>query len=107
VSDAKAEAEQLLNAVVPFAEHMLTKDGEFFPYAMALKPAGEITPVAGFDGREQPPSQAIIDLLLAGLQADARAGRVKATALVYEVRITDPPHGEEVGRHSRGSGPSR
>jgi len=74
---------------MPFAEQMLTTYGEFYPYAVSMGSSGEITVVESYDGREHPPSQAIIDVLQAGLQTDARAGKVKATALVYDIRIDD------------------
>jgi hypothetical protein len=40
--NAKADAETLLNAVMPFAERMLAEHGEFYPYGAAMKPDGEI-----------------------------------------------------------------
>ena len=43
-----------MNAVLPFAEQKLAKHGEFFPFGGVMKTGGEITHVAGYDGREQP-----------------------------------------------------
>ncbi len=74
---------------------MLTQHGEFFPYAMSMKPSGEIVSVAYYDGREQPPSQEMIGMLRDVLVADARAEKVKATAVVYDVRIRDPRTGQK------------
>lgn len=37
----------------------------------------------------------MIDLLREGFQADARAGKVKATALVYDIRVKDPRTGKK------------
>ncbi|MEJ0037682.1 MAG: hypothetical protein WDO68_16680 [Gammaproteobacteria bacterium] len=79
-----------MNTVVPFAEKMLSEHSEFFPYGAAMKPDGEIVSVAGYDGREQPPSQEIIDLLNAELRKDAALGLYKATAVVYDVRVVPP-----------------
>jgi hypothetical protein len=53
--NAKADCEELMNAVLPFAEKMLGEQGEFFPYGGAMRPNGEIVSVAGYDGRGQPP----------------------------------------------------
>jgi hypothetical protein len=90
MTNAKSDAETLMNAVLPFAEKMLSEHSEFFPYGAAMKPDGEIVSVAGYDGREQPPSQEIIDLLNAELRKDVALGMYKATAVVYDVRVAPP-----------------
>lgn len=84
----KAECENLMNAALPFAEQMLQKRGEFFPYGATLKGNGEIAYTAGYDGREQPPSNDIISLLKQGFVQGAKQGQYKATALVYDVKVT-------------------
>jgi len=95
MADAKTEAEDLMNAALPFATQTLTKHGEFFPFAYTLGNDGAIAMVAGYDGREHPPSQDIIDLLKDGLRADAAAHRIRATAIVYDVRVTEPKSGSK------------
>lgn len=90
MATAKAEAEILLNAVLPFAEQMLGECGEFFPYAGALRPSGEVVSINGYDGRDHPPSRDVIDLLANGLRQGASSGEYVATALVYDVRVTPP-----------------
>jgi len=90
MTDAKSDAETLMNSALPFAEKMLSKHSEFFPYAAAMKPNGDIVDVAGYDGREQPPSKDLINLLTTELRKDAAAGKYKATAIVYDVRIIPP-----------------
>lgn len=91
----KAECEMLMNAVLPFAEQMLKKDGEFFPYGGALKSTGKIASIAGYDGRERPPSTDVINLLKQGFVAGAKSGEFKATALVYDVRVVVPSSGKK------------
>jgi len=86
----KAESETLLNAALPFAEQMLQKHGEFFPYGSALKNNGEIASIAGYDGREQPPSSDVIRLLKQGFVQGAKSNNYKATALVYDVKVNLP-----------------
>jgi hypothetical protein len=88
--NAKSDAEALMNAVLPFAAKMLAEHSEFFPYGAAMKPNGEIVSIAGYDGREQPPSQQIIDLLYSNLRRDASNEVYKTTAVVYDVRLTLP-----------------
>lgn len=90
MKSAKAEAEDLLNAALPFAEKMLAEHGEFFPYAEALGHDGKFIAIGASDGREQPPSKDVIQLLKSGLKEGAGAGKYKATALVYDARITLP-----------------
>lgn len=87
VIKAKAECEELLNAALPFAEKMLGEHGEFFPYGGAMRPNGEIVSVAGYDGRERPPSLDIIELIKSAFVKGAHDGSYKATALVYDVRV--------------------
>jgi hypothetical protein len=90
VADAKTESETLMNEAIPFAEKMLRKHGEFYPYGYVMKPSGEIALVAGYDGTDRPKSQVIIDLLVDGFKQDAAAGKVKATALVYDILVVPP-----------------
>jgi hypothetical protein len=87
VPGAKTQAETLMNAALPFAERMLGDHGEFYPYAMAMKPDGEITAVAGYDGREHPPSQEIIDFLTEALRKDAASRLIVAAAIVWDARV--------------------
>lgn len=94
MTTAKAEAEALLNEVLPFAEQMLGNYGEFLPYAGAVRPSGEVVSISGYDGREHPPSKDVIDLLVHGLREGAAAGEYLATALVYDVRVTPPSASE-------------
>jgi hypothetical protein len=93
--DAKADCEILMNEAIPFAKRMLREHGEFYPYGYVMKPSGEIALKAGYDGTEHPKSQVIIDLLTAGFKEDAAAGRVKATALVYDIRVIPPGASEK------------
>ena len=83
-----------MNEVLPFAQQMLERHGEFIPYGGAMKPNGEIVSVAGYDGDEFPPSQDIIDLLKDAFRAAGRSGEYKATAIVFDVRVI-PPGSEE------------
>lgn len=95
MSNGKDDAETLLGAVMPFAEQMLAKHGEFLPFGAVTKADGEITLVGGHDGGERPPSQDVIHLLADALRRGAAAGEYKATAIVYDVRLK-PPGRDEV-----------
>ena len=90
---AKADCETLMNEVLGVAKRMLREHGEFFPYGGAMEPTGEIVSVSGYDGREQPPSADIIRLIRGAFVDAAAAGTYKATALVYDVRVTSRASG--------------
>jgi hypothetical protein len=91
---AKGECEEIMNALIPFAQQMLEKYGEFFPFGGTMNSNGEIAQTAGYDGRERPPSADIINLLNDGFRSGARSGQYKATALVYDVRVVLPSTGQ-------------
>jgi hypothetical protein len=93
MADPKADSESLLNAALPFAQRMLKEHGEFYPYAVTLRADGTTAMVAGYDGRERPPSLEIIDILKGGLRADAAAHKIVASAIVSDVLTADPSTG--------------
>jgi hypothetical protein len=95
VSDAKADCEAVMNSVLPFAKQMLTHHGEFIPFGGAMRPTGELVSVAGYGGQEHPKSTDVIRLIKDGFVDGAKKGDFKATALVYDVRITLPNTGEK------------
>ena len=94
VQEGKDEAQELMDSVLPFAEQMLNKHGEFIPYGGAMKSNGEIISVAGTDGEEQPKSANITEILQDGFRNEAKNGTYKATAIVYDVRIRSPETGD-------------
>src|SRR5262249_44675146 len=95
MSSPKEDCEVLMNSVLPFAEQMLTTYGEFIPFGGAMRPDGELISVGGDDGNEHPKSVDIIALMKEAYVAAARSGEYKATAIVYDVRITLPATGDK------------
>jgi hypothetical protein len=91
---SRADLDRLLNALLPFAQEMLKKHGEFYPFAMALTSEGELIAVTTYTGGENPPSQQVIDELITALRADAQQGRYRATGICFDVRVL-PPNGTE------------
>ena len=87
MQDGKEESQRLMDSVLPFAEEMLTKHGEFFPYGGAITMNGDIVSVAADNGEEQPPSAELISILQNSFKSAADNGTYRATALVYDVRI--------------------
>jgi hypothetical protein len=93
--DPKADCESLLNAVLPFAQQMLNRHGEFYPYGGAMTTDGQITSVAARDGEEHPASADVIQFLKSAFVAGARQGKYRATALVHDVRVRLPSDGRK------------
>jgi hypothetical protein len=86
----KKQLENLLGAALPFAQQMLKEHGEFFPYGETMGPDAKYTSVAGYTGDEHPKSTDVIALLKKGFRKDGAAGKIIASALVYDVRIVPP-----------------
>jgi len=87
----KQEAEGLMNELLPLAKRMLAEHGEFFPYGGFIQQDGSITHLgAELKGNEQPDSKSLINLLAARFRAGAAEGIYRATAIVFNVRITPP-----------------
>jgi len=86
----KAELEQLLDTALPFAQQMLAKHAEFYPYGVTMDPKGKIKNVGGYTGDEHPKSTEVIDLLRAAYRRDGEAGQIMACALVYDIRTLPP-----------------
>ena len=85
---AQDDPDDLLAASLPFAQEMLDKRGEFFPYAAAITASGETRLIAGDPGEgEQPTSVAVIDVLVAGLRTERDT--LRAVAVVSDVRRSD------------------
>ena len=59
----------------------------FFLDGGAMKLNGEIVSVSGYDGKEKPPSQDIINLLKDGFRKAAKNGEYKATVIFYDARV--------------------
>lgn len=95
VNTSKSECESLMNQALPFAEKMLTKHGEFFPYGQALTATRKVIAVTAYDGKERPPSADLIRSLKQAFTLGARDGRYKATALIYDVRVMLPSSGKK------------
>jgi len=85
--EAREDFNALLDALMPFAEEMLKKNGEFFPFGAAVSTAGEVSGHATYDGNETPSSEDVIAGLVQAFQQDARAGKIRATGICYDGRI--------------------
>ena len=87
-SEAQAEAEELVNAVLPQVEGMLIAHGQFFPFGGALTLSGEIAELAV--GEEHQDSS--VETVVAALKGLLRGGApgYRATALAFPVEAELP-----------------
>jgi hypothetical protein len=91
--DIEADCNALLNSVMPFAEQMLERYGEFFPFGQAMMTDGQLVAVAMSEGNEHPTAVEVIKSLKEIFVSEAKAGKYRATALAYDVRIRLPTDG--------------
>lgn len=84
-----ADLDELLGSLLPFAEQQLKQRGEFIPFGGHVNAQGELTMVMGNpDDTEQPESQRVIDFLLAAGRTEAQAGKIRALAICFDVRVS-------------------
>ena len=91
----KEEVEQLMNSLLPFAEKMLNKHGEFYPYGGYMSMDGTISQLGVYDESEHPASQTLIDLMTKAFKEGAQQRKYKATAMVIDVRVIPPGSSEK------------
>jgi hypothetical protein len=96
---AHEDLNKLLNALVPFAQKMLAKHGEFFPFGGYMDIGGGIAHVGGWTGDEQPRSQEVIGVMVKGLHQQAERQEIRAAAICLDVRTT--PEEEVMKRQSQ------
>ena len=92
MAEPRQEIEQLLNYLLPFAEQMLSKDGEFYPYAAMMDTGGEVQAVSAA-GDEQPDVGELLLTLHAELRERAAEGAIRASGIASDVTLTDPDSG--------------
>jgi hypothetical protein len=94
MAEPREEIEQLLNYLLPFAEQMLSKHGEFYPYAAIMDAGGEVQAVAAA-ADEHPDVGELLLALHAELREQASQGAIRASGIAADVTLTDPDSGEE------------
>jgi hypothetical protein len=87
---AHPDLEELLNALIPFAQEMLAKNGEFYPFGASIDAKGEVSAQAADPGEENPDSQEVIAMLVAGMREEAKRGEIRAAGICYDARVVPP-----------------
>ena len=87
---AHEDIDALLNAVLPFAQQMLGKYGEFYPIGASMNAAGEVGLVGVMPESEHPEAQEIINLLLAQLVKDAGKHEIRGSVICFDGSAIPP-----------------
>lgn len=78
---------QLLNALMTYAQQLLNQQGQFLPFAAAIRAGGEVELIGGQAGGDDTSAQEIRAALLEGLRQGARDGKYRATGLCSDMRV--------------------
>lgn len=92
---ARDDLNSLLSTLLPFAEEMLSRHGEFYPFGATMTASGEIQQMATYTGDERPGSQELIELLMGAFRAQAVKKEVRAVGLCLDVRTITPGHSDK------------
>ena len=87
----RAEVDPLVQAVLPAAQEMLQAHGEFAPFGMGMSAGSEVVDIEPMAGRDRAEPGDPVGALRHSLSEALRSGSMRATALVYEVRLFAPP----------------
>lgn len=95
MSDAQAEAEELVNAVLPHAEGMLIAHGQFFPFGGAVTLDGDIAQLALSEEHREDSMEDVVEALKVKLRSGAATNTYRATALVFPIQAQLPDADDE------------
>ncbi len=84
------DLQTLVEKTMPVAMGLLEKNRAFFPFGATVASDGETAIANGWTGKEQPPAAEVIAVLKAAFKDGAAKGRLRATALVVDVRVVPP-----------------
>ena len=87
----KEESEKLMSELIPLAEKMLRRYGEFYPYGGYMKPDGSVVEVGvETPNAKHPKSMDLISALRDTFRKKARDHECTAAAVVFDVNVTLP-----------------
>ncbi len=93
---AHPDLDKLINILIPFAQKMLAKNGEFFPFGSSILKDGTMIDSAAYDGNKHQSSKVIIDLLTTAYCQKASRGDICAAGICQNVRTIPPGQVEKV-----------
>jgi hypothetical protein len=91
------ELDALLNAVLPFAEQMLTQHGDFYPFGATISRDGKIALIQPFIEEEEeiPDSPQLVHTLYQGLRDQALRREIRGGAVCTNVSMRPEGADEE------------
>jgi hypothetical protein len=87
---SREEGGKLLSALLPFAQQMLTKHGEFHPFGAFLNEKSEVVLLAAYDGNEHPPAKELIEMMIDAMSKDAPEKGYLGVGICFDVLVTPP-----------------
>ena len=96
MSTPRAQAEQLLNELLSFAETMLQEHGELFPCAGVVDSTGKSSHLVVKLDRQGMTADLLRQHLEAGLREQASRDDCLLVVLITNVTVTDPTSGQEI-----------
>jgi len=94
--ETRKDFDNLLQLLVPFAEQMLRKHGEFYPFGAMVTTEGELSPCKTEEQSEMPDSNQVITSLVNALQNEVRNGKIRAAGTCHDGRITQGDKKQDV-----------
>lgn len=86
--------DNLLDAAIKFAQDMLAKRCEFYPFGASVSDAGQVGMAAADPGLgDHPDSLSVIEALTEGFRSAAAGGEIRAAAICCDVRVDDDGSG--------------
>ncbi len=92
----RSDADRVLNASISFALDKLVRQGEFYPFGVALTREDQIAVLTTQEAEARPTSDAFLGALRDALSEGARSGSFKATAIVADFSFERP---RQTGEH--------
>ena len=87
---AHPDLNELMNALLPFAQQMLAKHGEFFPFGASMNHSGEIKMLSTFNGSEHPASNTLIDFYIEAFHHQSLYGDLRSAGICYDIHTIPP-----------------
>jgi len=93
---AHPDLDTVLNALLPFAQQMLDKHGEFHPFGASMTVSGDVSLTAGMPESETADSAIVIEMLTSAFRQQARNELIRATGICFDSRVVPPGASEKV-----------
>jgi hypothetical protein len=84
-----------MDTLLTFAQKMLDKNGEYYPFGASMDKKEEIAIVSGKTENDHPESNELIDIIKNGLINAVKKDEVIAVGICFDVRIALPGNNEK------------